>query len=134
MCCALPLQPRDLGFEAGFLNEPRVARGDGFGERELIGLVVRVFERADAAVAREGGGDKPRLPLVGLPHRGVHRTQCGVGVDLDLAVLVALPFDAPFALLDLRGQPGHVEMVQGLEAQLHVHTGASRSGCARGRR
>src|SRR6516165_12427116 len=51
-------------------------------------------------------------------------TQCGVGADFDLAVLIALPFDAAFPLLDLRRQPGHVEMVQGFEAQLHVHTGA----------
>jgi len=114
VCCALALQPRDLGFEAGFLNEPRITRGNGLGERELVGLMVRVFERADAAVAREGRGDEPSLALVGLPHRGVHRTQCGVCVDLDLAVLVALPLDAPFPLFDLRREPGHVEMVQGL--------------------
>jgi hypothetical protein len=46
----------------------------------------------------------------------------GVGVNFDLAVLISLPLDPSFPLLDLRRQPGHVEMVQGLEAQLHVHT------------
>ena len=89
-----------------------------------------VFERADAAVAGERRGDEPRLALVGLPHRGVHRAQCGVGVDFDLVVLIALPLDAPFALLDLRRQPGHVEMVQRLQAQLHVDAGAHRVGRA----
>ena len=72
-----------------------VARGDRLGERELVRLAPDVFEGADAAVAGEGGGDKPRLAFVGLPHRGVHRAERGVGVELDLGVLVALALDAP---------------------------------------
>src|SRR5580704_5760322 len=48
---ALPFQAPDLAFEARLLDQSRVARGDRLGERKLVGLVVRVFERTGAAIA-----------------------------------------------------------------------------------
>jgi hypothetical protein len=35
---ALPFQARDLAFAARLLDQPRVARGDRLGERELVRL------------------------------------------------------------------------------------------------
>ena len=35
-------------------------------------------------------------------------------------MLVALPDDPALALFDLRGQPRHVEMMQGLQPKLHI--------------
>ena len=90
----------------------------------------RRLRAADAAVAGQRRGDEPRLALVVLPHRRVHRAERRVGVDLDLVVLVALPLDPALALLDLRRQPGHVEMVQRLQPLLHVDAGAHRLGRA----
>src|SRR5581483_7707632 len=79
-------------------------------------------------VTRQRCLDEPRLALVVLPHRRAHRAERGIGVDLDLLVLVALPFDPPFALLDLARQPRHVEMVQRLQPLLDIRAGAHRVG------
>ena len=81
-------------------------------------------------VAGQGRGDEAGLALVVLPHRGVERAVRGIGEDVDLVVLVALAHDPALALLDLRGQPRHVEMVQRLEPELRVDAGAHRVGGA----
>ena len=41
-------------------------------------------------------------------------------------MLIALSLDASLALFNLRGQPGHIEVVQGLQPRLHVDAGAHR--------
>lgn len=45
-------------------------------------------------------------------------------MDPDLLVRVALALDPALALLDLRRQPGDVQMMQGDEPPLHVDAGA----------
>ena len=100
-----------------------LSRQHGLGEGELVGLTAGVLEPAQAAIAGEGRRDEAGLALVALPHRRIHRAQGGIGVDLDLPVLVALALDPALALLDLGRQPGHVQVVQGLEPALDVDAG-----------
>ena len=123
---ALALQPGDLALQPGLAHQAAVTRRDRLGHGELIGLAAGILEAADGAVAGQRRLDEPRLALVVLPHRRVHRAERGVGVDLDLVVLVALPLDAALALLDLARQPRHVEMMQRLQPLLHVDAGAHR--------
>ena len=123
---ALALQPGDLALQPRLSHQPAVARCDRLGHGELVGLAAGILEAADGAVAGQRRLDEPRLALVVLPHRRVHRAERGVGVDLDLVVLVALPLDAALALLDLARQPRHIEMVQRLQPLLHVDAGAHR--------
>ena len=123
MAVAQALEPSDFGGDAGLAHEPFVAGGDGFGEGELVGLRACVLDPADGAVAGHGGVDEAGFALEDLPSRGVDAALGRVGVELDLLVLVALPLDPALALLDLRGQPRHVEMVQGFEAPLGVDAG-----------
>jgi len=49
---------------------------------------------------------------VNKPHVDVEAAFGGVADDLDLGVLVALADDAAFALLDVGGAPGAVDVVQ----------------------
>ena len=114
MAVAQALEPGDFGGDAGLAHEPLVAGGDGFGEGELVGLRAYVLDPADGAVSRHGCVDEAGFALENLPTRGVDAALGRVGVELDLLVLVALPLDPALALLDLRGQPRHVEMVQSL--------------------
>ena len=86
------------------------------------------FDPADGAVSRHGCVDEAGFALENLPTRGVDAALGRVGVELDLLVLIALPLDPALALLDLRRQPRHVEMVQGFEAPLGVDAGAHRLG------
>ena len=130
MCGALPLEACDLGFQSGFLHQARVPGCDRLGQRELVGGLADVVDRADAAVAGERGRDEACLALVVLPHRGVHRAERRVGVDLDLVVLIALPLDAAFPLLDIGGKPGHIEVMLGLQASLDIGAGAHLLGGA----
>src|SRR5665213_4167702 len=123
---ALALQPGDLAFEPRLLHQPAVTGRDGLGHGELIGLAAHILQSAYRAVAGERRFDESWLALVILPHRGVHRAERGVGMDKNLLVLVALPFDAALALLDLARQARHVEMVQGLQPLLHIDAGAHR--------
>ena len=37
-------------------------------------------------------------------------------------MLVALPLDPPFPLLDVRGQPRHIQVVQRFQPELGIHT------------
>ena len=80
--------------------------------------------RRTRAVAGHGGVDETRLAFEDLPPRRVDAALRRIGVDLDLVVFVALPLDPALALLDLRGEPGHVEMVEGLQSPLGVDAGA----------
>ena len=123
---ALALQPGDLALQPRLPHQPAVTRCDRLGHGELVGLAAGILDAADGAVARQRRLDEPRLALVVLPHRRVHRAERGVGIDVDLVVLVALPLDAALALLDLARQPRHVEMVQRLQPLLHVDAGAHR--------
>ena len=124
MAVAQALEASDFGGDAGLAHEPLVAGGDGFGEGELVGLRACVLDPADGAVSRHGCVDEAGFALENLPTRGVDAALGRVGVELDLLVLVALPLDPALALLDLRRQPRHVEMVQGFEAPLSVDAGA----------
>ena len=93
-------------------------RRDRLGHRELVRLALaEVLEAADAGIAGERGGDEAGLALVVLPHRGVERAERRIGEDVDLVMLVALPHDPALALLDLRRQPRHVEMMQAPSAE-----------------
>ena len=123
---ALALQPRDLALQPGLAHQAAVARRDRLGHGELIGLTAFILQAADGAVAGQRRLDEPRLALVVLPHRRVHRAERGIGVNLDLFVLIALPLDAALALLDLARQPRHVEMMQRLQPLLHIDAGAHR--------
>ena len=60
-------QAGDLAFQPGLLHQPVVAGGDRLRHGELVRLGAEVFERADAAVAGQRGGDEARLALVVLP-------------------------------------------------------------------
>ena len=123
---ALALQPGDLALQPRLPHQPAVARCDRLGHGELVGLAAGILNSADGAVARQCRLDEPRLAFVVLPHRGIHRAERGVGVDVDLVVLIALPLDAALALLDLARQPRHVEMVHCFQPLLHVDAGAHR--------
>ena len=111
-----------------------VAGGDGFGERERVGLRSGVLDPADGAVAGHSCVDESRFAFENLPSCGVDAALGRVGVELDLVVLVALPLDPALALLDLRGQPRHVEMVKGFEAALGIDAGPQRRPRRRPRR
>ena len=113
-------QARHVALEARLLHQARIARRDGLGHRELVGGVADVLQAPHGAVARQGRRHEALLALVRLPHRGVHGPERRVRADHDLLVLVALALDAALALLDLRRQPGHVEVQQRLQAKLHV--------------
>ena len=123
MAVPQPLEAGDFGGDAGLAHEPFVAGGDRLGEGELVRLRSRVLDPADGAVARHGRVDEAGFPFEDLPSRGVDAALGRVGVELDLVVLVALALDPALALLDLRGQPRHVEMVEGFEAALGVDAG-----------
>ena len=124
MAVAQPLEAGDFRGDAGLAHEPFVAGRDRLGEGELVRLRSRVLDPADGAVARHGRVDEAGFPFEDLPAGGVDAALGRVGVELDLVVLVALALDPALALLDLRGQPRHVEMVQGFEASLGVDAGA----------
>ena len=130
MAVAQALEPGDFRGDAGLAHEPFVAGGDRFGEGELVGLRSGVLDPADGAVAGHSRVDEAGFAFENLPAGGVDAALGRIGVELDLVVLVALPLDPALALLDLRGQPRHVEMVQGFEAPLGVDAGAHGLGRA----
>ncbi len=105
---ALASQPGDLALQPGLAHQAAVAGRDRLGHGELVGLPTFLFQAADGPIAGQRRLDEPRLTLVVLPHRGVHRAERRVGVNLDFRVLIALPFDAALALFDLARQPWHV--------------------------
>ena len=130
MAVAQALEAGDLRGDAGLAHEPFVAGRDRFGEGELVRLRARVLDPADGAVARHGRVDEAGFAFEDLPAGRVDAALGRIGVELDLVVLVALALDPALALLDLRGQPRHVEMVQGFEAALGVDAGAHGLGRA----
>ena len=130
MFAVQPAQARDLGVNAGLLDDQRIARGDGLdlgvGERRA----VNVLDAAQVALARHHLGDEPGLGLQGLPQVGVEGLLGDVPVDLHLGIRVALAQDAALALLDVRRTPRGVEMMQRDQALLHVGAGAHLLGAA----
>src|SRR5690606_34721693 len=87
-----PFEPRDVGLEPRLLHQAWIARSDGFGHGELVGLsLTEVLEPAHRRVAGERRGDEAGLALVVLPHLRVHRAFGGIGEYVDHIVRVALP-------------------------------------------
>ncbi len=128
---AQAFKARDVGLEPRFQHQPLVARRDRLRHGELVRLgLPHVFETTDGGVSRKGGRDEAGLALVVLPHLRVEAALGRVGEDVDLVVLVALAHDATLALLDLRRQPRHVEVVQRLQPELGVDAGPHRLGRA----
>ena len=74
--------------------------------------------------------DEPGLAFQGLPEVPVEGPGREVANDLDFGVQVALADDAAFALGDVGGPPGGVEVVQGNGAVLDVSTDAGFFGGA----
>lgn len=132
MIVPLALEAGDLGLEARLLDEALVARCDGLGETELIGLSAGVLDPPDRRIARHGHVDEARLALERLPAGRVDASLGRIGEELDLVVLVALAFDPAFALGDLGREPGHVEMVERDEPSVGVDPGAHGLGRADG--
>ena len=87
---------------------------------------AHILKPTDRGVTRQCGRDEAGLPLVVLPHLRVETAFGRIGEDVDFIVLIALPHDAAFALLDLRREPRHVEMVQGSQSELRIDAGAHR--------
>lgn len=127
---AQALQSGEFGFEPGFLHEAGIARRDGLGHGELVDFRAGVFETANAAIARHRHFDKTGLAFEKLPLGGIDTARGRIGVELDFVVFVALPLDPSFPLLDLRGEPGDVEMVEGFEPALGIDAGAHCGGGA----
>ena len=113
----------DVGFQAGGFHQARVVRQHG-GSLLQVGDFGHVLDLAEVGVATQGlvneellaRQDGPALLVVGTLH--------GMGVNLNILVLVALAEDASLALLKKRGNKRCVQMVHGDEALLGIDTGA----------
>ena len=51
-------------------------------------------------------------------------------IDVDFFVLITLTLDAPFALFQIAGTPGTIQIVQGNQSILHVGSGSHFGGAA----
>ena len=102
------------------MHQPRIAGSDRFGHGKLIDLRSGVFEAPDAAITRHSKINKPHLSLEHLPVRGVDTCFGGISVQFYLIILIALAFNASFALLDHRRKPRNIEVMESDEAALGV--------------
>jgi hypothetical protein len=62
-----PAETRDLGVNARFLNDQRVARGDGFDFGVGQGGAVHILDAAQVTLARHHLRDELGLGFQGLP-------------------------------------------------------------------
>ena len=112
------------------VHQQRVVRRQGLGFAERQHGVADVPDLPGF----QGGGhdvvDEAGLALQGLPHVPVEAPVGQVADDLDFLVQVALADDASFALVDVGGTPGSIEVVQGHGAVLHVGADAHLLGRA----
>ena len=114
----------DFGIDLDLFHDGGIARGDGLdlGVGERAAFEVFGLAHGDAAVHHLI--DEAGLGFEHLPHIGVERSFGDVAVDLDFGVVVALPQDSAFALLDVARPPRGVEVMEGDEPLLHVGPGA----------
>ena len=124
------LQAGQGGVGFGFVHQQRVAGGEGFDFAVGQGGVADVADLAGVEAAADDLADEPGLAFEGLPGVAVEAGLGHVPVDLDLGVEVALAQDAAFALGDVGGPPGGVEVVQGDGPVLHVGADAHLLGGA----
>ena len=115
---------------SAFVHQQRVAGGEGLDLVVGQGGVADVLDLADVQAAAHDLGDEPGFALDGLPHVAVEGFFGDVPQDLDFGVVVALAQDAAFALGDVGGPPGAVEVVQGDGAVLDVGADAHLLGGA----
>ena len=74
--------------------------------------------------------DEFLLILHCLPQIGVKGSLCDIPIDVYLLVAVSLTNDASTALLQITGTPGTIQVVQGNQSILDVHTGTHFEGAA----
>ena len=121
----------DLLAELQFGQDAGIAGCDRLHLRvadRLIGQVLHDLALLQVAVPQ--AVDELALRLHGLPEEGVRRVGGAVAVDLHPEVLrvgrvegVALAQDAPLALFDIARTPRHVEVMQGDQPLLNIHSG-----------
>jgi hypothetical protein len=121
---AQSLKPGDIGLQPPFCIRRSSPEAIAFAMAKWLpcpsfrSSSLRIEVSPDKATAMK------RALLVILPHGRVERPLCGISINIDLIVLIALTNDPAFPLLDLRGQPRHVEVVQGLQPKLCIHSGS----------
>ena len=128
----------DFGIDLDLLHDGGIAGGDGLdlgvGERAAF----EILGGADGGLAAHDLLDEAGLGFERLPHIGVERAFRDVAVDLDFRVEIALPQNAAFALLDVAGPPGRIQMMERGQAASarscpRPSFPSSRSGFARAR-
>ena len=127
-------QAHDFGVGAGFVEDQRIAGGERFDLGETQGVLADVLDLAHVQAPAHYLADEAGLALDCLPAVGVETALDRVAVDCDLRVLVALAHAAAFALLDVRGPPRTVEVmdrdapVLDVGADPHLLGGADQNG------
>src|SRR5258705_5853998 len=115
----------DVVVELDLADVAGVAGGDGLGLGGGVADVSspEVFDFVGVDFFAFDLFDEPGFGFDFLPHHGVVGAFGDVVEDLDGGVLVALPDDAALALLEIGWAPGHIDVMQGRGAGLHVGAG-----------
>ena len=130
LCCWLRcadselVELADFSIDLDLFHDGRIAGSDGLDLGVGEGSAFEVLGRADGGLAAHDLLNKPGLGFQRLPHIGVERAFRDVAVDLDFGIEVSLPQNAAFALFDIAGPPGRIQMMERLEAALDVRARA----------
>ena len=123
-------QPRHVHVEVHLFADALVSGAQrldlGIGERRLVNILTA----SHRGFAGHDLGDEFLLIFHRLPEVSVEGRFRDIAVDVYLLVAVALPDDAPAALLQITRPPRAVEVVERHEPVLHVHARAHFEGAA----
>ena len=123
----IALHHLDIGWKPSDLEqrEGRIIRQGNHNKKVYIFRYVTesTFAASDRCFARHNLGDELLFIFDQLPHVAVEGGFCHIPKDINLFIVISLPDDTSFPLLQIRRFPANIQMMQSNQTILHVGTG-----------
>ena len=122
------LQPRHVNVQVHFFLDALIPGAQSLDLRVGESCFVNVLAGSHRRFARHNLGNEFLFVFQSLPQIGIEGCLRHITVDMHLRIHVPLPDDAPAALFQITGTPWGIQIMQGNEPVLHVHTGTHLKG------
>ena len=124
------LQAGDFDIQIHLFLDSRIAGTQSLDFCKGQGCFIHIFAGANRGFGGHNLADKFLLVFHRLPEVGVERPFCDITVDMNLLVHIALADNTTAPLFQITRSPGAVEIMQGNQPVLHIHTSAHFEGTA----
>ena len=130
MVCFQHLQSGDFDIQIHLLFDGRIAGTQSLDFCKGQGRFIHIFAGTNRGFGGHNLADEFLFVFHRLPEVRIKCPFCDITVDVNLLIHIALPNDSTASLLQIARSPWAVEIMQGNQPVLHIHTSAHFEGAA----